>query len=230
VATQRIRVYFAKGERVRFISHLDVLRYWERAIRRAELPLSYSQGFTPHPKLQFAGPLPLGYLSLREVVDVSLDERVDTAEFERKLSAQTVPDLQLIAVEEVPLSAPSPQNSLLWGDYLVDVPGLDPEDARTKAAAFMALRELPWTEERREKQRTFDLRAMTPSLSAAAIPFGTRLTMRLSATGEMMGRPEQILAAVFGGAEPATITRAGLVFEAVSPAHEAWRRKGRFQE
>jgi len=86
MTVQRVRIFFAKRERVRYISHLDVLRYWERAIRRAGLPLSYSQGFTAHPKLQFAGPLPLGYLAEREVVDVSLDERVPLSEIAGRLA------------------------------------------------------------------------------------------------------------------------------------------------
>jgi radical SAM-linked protein len=230
MTAQRIRVYFAKRERVRYISHLDVLRYWERAIRRAELPLSYSQGFTPHPKLQFAGPLPLGYLAEREVVDVSLDERVPAEEFQARLEPQTVPDMPSLGAEEVPLSTPPPQNSLVWADYRVDAPGLALDRATEAAARFLALRELAWTEERREKERTFDLRAATPSLSVEQAEGGTRLLMRLSATQELMVRPETLMAAVFEGAEAATITRVGLVFETSSPAHEAWRRRGRFDE
>jgi radical SAM-linked protein len=129
MTVQRVRLYFAKRERVRYISHLDVLRYWERAIRRAELPLSYSQGFTPHPRLQFAGPLPLGYLADREVVDVGLDERLPLPEIQGRLATQTVQDLPLLDLDEVPLSTPPPQNNLLWADYTVEVPGLDPARA-----------------------------------------------------------------------------------------------------
>lgn len=230
MSAQRVRAYFAKRERVRYISHLDVLRYWERAIRRAELPLSYSQGFTPHPKLQFAGPLPLGYLAEREVVDVSLDERLPVLDLIARLSPQTVPDLPLLDATEVPLSTPPPQNNLIWADYTVDVLGLDAAEAEASAGCFMELRELPWTEERREKERTYDIRGATALLSAEPLEGGARLQMRLSATANLMVRPEQIMAAVFGGAEPATITRAALVFDESSPAHDAWRRRGRFEE
>lgn len=229
MTVQRVRIFFAKRERVRYISHLDVLRYWERAIRRAGLPLSYSQGFTAHPKLQFAGPLPLGYLAEREVVDVSLDERVPLSEIAERLAPQTVPDLPMLDVEEIPLSTPPPQNSLLWADYRVDVPGLNAAHAREVVRDFLARRAFPWTEERREKERTFDLRAATPALSVEEIEGGTRLHMRLSATTALMARPESVLAALFGGAEPATITRVALVFEQASPAIDAWRRRGRFE-
>ena len=131
---------------------------------------------------------------------------------------------------EVPLSTPPPQNNLLWADYVVDVPGLDAAGAQACAASFLALRSLSWTEERREKERTYDLRAATPVLAAEPLENGTRLRMRLSATTELMARPETVLVAIFGGAEPATITRAGLVFDDASPAHDAWRRVGRFED
>ena len=229
---QRIRAYFAKRERVRYISHLDVLRYWERAIRRAELPLSYSQGFTPHPKIQFAGPLPLGYLAEREVVDVSLDGRVELDEFLARIAGQTVPDLPLIDAEEIPLSTPPAQAAALWADYVVDLPDVQRERASLESGRFLALDSLEWTEERRERQRVYDLREAVASLSVLDGEPGSdgiRLRMRLSATPDFMVRPEPVLAALFGDAPAGNITRERLLFERVSPALDAWRRKGRFE-
>jgi radical SAM-linked protein len=227
---QRIRVAFAKGDRVRYISHLDVLRYWERCIRRAELPLSYSQGFTPHPKLAFAGPLPLGFLADSEIMDVTLDDRVDLADFEVRLRAQTTADLTVVRVEEVPLGLIAPQSSLAWADYAIDLPAVSEAGARDAVAAFLAAREWPWTETRHDKPRTYDLRAAVASLTVAPLPEGVRLTTRLRASQEMMARPEQLVEAILPGAEILLVTRLGLVFDDVSPAHEAWRRRGRFEE
>jgi len=232
MTTQRIRAYFAKRERVRYISHLDVLRYWERAIRRADLPLSYSQGFTPHPKLQFAGPLPLGYLAEREVMDVSFDERVELDEFRLRVAGQTVPDLPLIDAEEIPLSTPPAQAAALWGDYLVEVPDATHERAELECGRFLALESLEWTEERRDRQRVYDLRVAVASL--AVLPPGTKdtpviLRMRLSATPDFMVRPEPVITALFGDVAAGNITRERLLFERVSPALDAWRRKGRFE-
>lgn len=227
--TQRLRVWFRKGERVRYISHLDVLRYWERAIRRAGLPLSYSQGFTPHPKLAFAGPLPLGFTSEAEVMDVTLDERVDLAEFRERLARQTTEDLEFVDAVEVPLSAPPPQALLLWADYRVDLPSLPVEKAEAGVSDFLARTEFEWTEERKEKSRTYDLRANVASLAAEPLDGGTRLTMRLRASQDMTVRPEQLLAAIFPGHEPASICRTAIILDEPSPAREAWRRKGRFE-
>jgi radical SAM-linked protein len=229
VAAQRFRVLFRKGERVRYISHLDVLRYWERCIRRAELPLAYSQGFTPHPKIAFAGPLALGFTAEAEVLDVTLDERLPVLEFEQRLREQTSPDLPVVSVLEIPLSTPPPQAAVLWADYAIDLPALAPADALATARQFLALTSFEWTEERKERERVIDLRAAVVSLRAEPLDGGTRLHARLSASQEQTVRPETLIAALFPGVEPTLICRRRLVFEERSPAHEAWRRKGRFE-
>jgi radical SAM-linked protein len=229
VTAQRYRVWFRKGERVRFISHLDVLRYWERAIRRTGLPLSYSQGFTPHPKLAFAAPLPLGFTAEREVVDVTLDERVPEAEFRERLAPETSEDLALVDVEEVPATTPAPQAVLLWADYRVDLPQVDAGSARAAVEPFMRAERFDWTEEKREKSRTYDLRAAVATLCVQPVDGGSRLEMRLRADSEMTGRPEQVVAALFPGEEPVNIVRTGLVLDEPSPARNAWLRRGRFQ-
>lgn len=215
---------------MRYISHLDVLRSWERSLRRAGLPLSYSQGFTPHPKLAFAGPLPLGFVSDSELVDVTLDERVDTAEFRERLAAETTEDLAVLAVEEVPLSSPQPQAALLWADYRVDLPDVGFESAVDAVRTFLERETLEWTEERREKNRTYDLRKAVASLDAAPAGGGTRLSMRLQADQQLTARPEQVIAALFPGVEPGVYCRTGLILDEPSPAREAWRRYGRFAE
>ncbi len=229
MAAQRFRILFNKGIRVRYISHLDVLRYWERCIRRAELPLSYSQGFTPHPKIAFAGPLALGFTAEAEVLDVTLDERVPLDEFRSRLAVETTEDLGVVTLEEIPLSTPPPQAAVLWADYAIDLPEVQPGDAAATVNQFLALASLEWTEERKEKARTFDLRATIPSLRAEPLDGGTRLRARMAASQHVTVRPEMLVSALFPGVEPLLICRTGLVFEESSPAHDLWRRKGRFE-
>ncbi|MCC7362744.1 MAG: DUF2344 domain-containing protein [Dehalococcoidia bacterium] len=227
--TQRFRVWFRKGDRVRYISHLDVLRYWERAIRRAGLPLSYSQGFTPHPKLAFASPLPLGFTSEAEVMDVTLDERVPLDDFRARLAAETSADLRLVDATEIAPNAPAPQSLLLWADYTVDLPCTPLAAAAEAVAALLARESIPWTEEKKEKTRTYDLRTGVATMVAEQLDGGSRLRMRLRADAEMTARPEQVLAAMLPGVDPGSIARTGLVLDEPSPARDAWRRKGRFQ-
>lgn len=225
---QRIRVWFRKGERVRFISHLDILRHWERAIRRAGLPLAYSQGFTPHPKIAFAAPLPLGFTAEAEVMDVTLTERVDLAEFRRRLSEQTTDDLAIVDVREVPLSAPPPQAALLWADYEAEVP-FPPEEAERRVAEFLAADAWPYTDTKRERPRTYDLRGAVAWLAVRPAPSGPVLAMRLQADQDVTARPEHVVEALFPGVSPSRVTRTGVVLREAMPAIDAWRAKGRFQ-
>lgn len=229
MSIQRFRVWFAKGDRVRFISHLDVLRYWERAIRRAGLPLAYSQGFTPHPKIAFAGPLPLGFTSEAEVMDVTLDGAIDARTFAEKILVEATGDFAISRVEEIAAITPSPQALVLWADYRVDVPGINTESGMNAVTAFVAAREFPWTEERRESLRSYDLRASVASLSAEPCDGGVRLHMRVQTDQERTIRPEHVVMALFGDLPPGPITRTGLVLDTPSPARDAWRRRGQYE-
>lgn len=83
----RIIASFYKHDEVRFVSHLDMQRLFQRAFRRAGLPLSYSKGFNPHPLLSFATALSVGYTSECEYFDVFLDEKIDADEFHSRVNA-----------------------------------------------------------------------------------------------------------------------------------------------
>jgi radical SAM-linked protein len=228
VSAQRIRTRFRKGERVRYISHLDVLRHWERAIRRAGLPLSYSRGFTPHPKLAFASPLPLGFAGEREIMDVLLDERVDPADFEVRLTAESTAELAIVAAREVPLGAPPPQAAMLWSDYRVAVPALQPALACERVEAFLATSTLAWREQRGEREREYDLRAATAWVTVRPIDGGAELAMRLKTDQHITARPEAILAALVPGFEPQCFTRTDIILDERSPGRELWRRHGQY--
>ena len=228
MTTQRFRVWFRKGERLRYISHLDVLRAWERSLRRAELPLAYSQGFTPHPKLAFGSPLPMGFASEGEVMDVTLDERVELPEFVRRLGEQTNEDLALIRAEEIATNSPAPQAAMLWADYRLSLP-VEPSQAAEAVRAFLAKDSMPWTEERGERVREYDLRKACAWLRAKPTEGGTEFEMRLQAGQDLTARPEAIVGALFPGQTAPLITRTGIVLNEHSPARDLWRRIGQYQ-
>ena len=104
---QRLRVTFGRGDVLRYITHLDLMRSWERALKRAGLPLAYSEGFTRHPQIALAAPLPVGATAEGELMDIFLAEPLAPAEFRTRLAVQTPPGLTIEAVEEVPLAWPS---------------------------------------------------------------------------------------------------------------------------
>ena len=229
-ARQRIRARFRKGERVRHISHLDVLRYWERAIRRAGLPLLYSQGFTPHPKIAFAAPLPLGFIGEGEILEVLLTERVSLEAFAAELSPQTTPDLELREASEVALGLPALPTLLRWADYRLPLDGITPEHAVESANAFLATETFPWRQEREgKKAREYDLRTGVTSISVDAREGRTAIDARLSCGQELTVRPEQLVAALFPTATVERYVRVGLVLEEPSAALQAWREKGQYE-
>jgi radical SAM-linked protein len=97
----RIRITFAKQGALRYTGHLDLHRLWERAARRAELPLAYSQGFHPQPKLTIASALPLGFSSRCEVLDMRLEHEIPLDGLREKLQ-QTLPTgIQVANIESV---------------------------------------------------------------------------------------------------------------------------------
>ncbi len=229
-ARQRIRARFRKGERVRHISHLDVLRYWERAIRRADLPLCYSQGFTPHPKIAFAAPLPLGFIGEREIVEVLLEERVSPERFAAALDAQTTADLDLREVTEVALGLPALPTLLRWADYRIPLREVTLAHATESTNAFLARETFPWRQEREgKKAREYDLRTAVASLAVEGEDETVVVNARLSCGQELTARPEQLVAALFSQATVDRYVRAGLVLEEPSAALAAWRKRGQYE-
>lgn len=230
MSAQKIRLTYRKGSRLRFLAHLDVLRALERAIRRAGLPLAYSEGFTPHPRLAFAGPLPLGFEGVAEIVDITLNERLPVREAVERISDCSSEDLRPISGVEVPLRAPSPQAVARWADYRVDLPTVDPAEAAERVESFLEASSFEWTETRQNKRRTYDLRSLVGWIISGdtAAGEGVRLTMRLAAGNEATARPDQVVAALFPGADATGYARLRILLEEHSPARRAWKRTGQY--
>jgi len=97
----RLVVKYSKGGRLKYISHLDVMRTFHRSIRRASLPVAYSQGFTPHPKMSFASALSVGLTSEGEYMDVVMDETVTPYNFRKNLNSVLPLGLSVLEVVEI---------------------------------------------------------------------------------------------------------------------------------
>jgi hypothetical protein len=132
---QRLRLTFTKEEPIRYIGHLDVVRLWERACRRAALPLAYTLGFTPHPRLQFAAPLALGVTGDAEVLDAFLTARLAPEAFVARIGAALPPGSRALGAREVPLLDPAVSARLRWTAYRVLAGGAVPDDPPPAAGA-----------------------------------------------------------------------------------------------
>ena len=118
---QRLRVWFGKLGDMALVSHLDLVRLYDRAVRRASLPIAYTNGFHPSPRIMIANALPLGATSHGEIVDFELTQVMDVEKFKEQLAAQLPADIPVYRVEQVDLKAPAATQVLERAEYLITV-------------------------------------------------------------------------------------------------------------
>lgn len=116
---QRIRVWFGKIGEMALVSHLDLVRLFDRVVRRAAIPISFTGGFHPGPRISIANALSLGATSSGEIVDFELTKVIDLETFKQQLTAQLPADLPVYQVEEIPLNAPAATRLLEKAEYLL---------------------------------------------------------------------------------------------------------------
>lgn len=207
----RVRITFTKQGALRYIGHLDLHRVWERALRRAGLPISYSQGFHPQPKISLAAALPLGFSSRAEVIDVRLNEEIPTEEIHTRLKDNLPPDIKVTDVKSVDERLPALQTLVLSAAYDVHLtePVIGSELTR-KVESLMQTESL--IRERRGK--TYDLRPLIELLSVITQADGTVwLKMTLAAREGATGRPEEVLSTLEIEPETARVERTRLIFK-----------------
>ncbi|MGQ9609634.1 MAG: TIGR03960 family B12-binding radical SAM protein [bacterium] len=121
----RIRFKFAKKSELRFISHLDVVNAFTRAFRRAEIPIAYSQGFNPHPKISFGSALAVGITSSAEFADIDLETYISPEDFLLQCNRKLPKGLEIIKAKEIPLNTPSLMSQNSFSVYTIFIQGLD---------------------------------------------------------------------------------------------------------
>jgi radical SAM-linked protein len=118
---QRLRVWFGKLGEMALVSHLDLVRLFDRAVRRAALPVAFTNGFHPGPRISIANALSLGATSSGEIIDFELTKALDCAEFQEKLIAQLPSEIPIYRVEEVDVKALAATRLLDKAEYLITV-------------------------------------------------------------------------------------------------------------
>jgi radical SAM-linked protein len=212
---QRLRVKFGRGEEVKYISHLDMLRFWERAFRRAGVPLAYSQGFTAHPRISLAAPLAVGVTSEAELMDVWLNKWMPPQSFVMRVKSQLPRDFDIFDAREVGLNVPALQSSLAFAEYCVQVNTEKSElQVEVSLRSLLQAKELPWHHSRGSKMHFYDLRALIDDLWIVSYHNSLYiLGMRLRCDANGSGRPEQVAAALGFSQYPESIHRTKLVLK-----------------
>jgi radical SAM-linked protein len=205
---QRLRIRYAKRGRLRFTSHRDFSRAFERAVFRARIPMAYSSGFNPHPRISYAGAAPTGSASEAEYVELALAEIVDPATVLAQLDA-VLPD-GLDVLEAVESGGSSLMDRLEASRWLIDLAVSESEAVRA-VELFLAADEVPVERMTKKGLRTFDCRSAVLSLSAGAGDRGARLDVILRHAVPSV-RPDDVLtglasAGELGGVDDPLFTR-----------------------
>lgn len=204
---QKLRVRFAKRGRLRFTSHRDFQRAFERALRRADVPMAWSQGFTPHPRVSYAGAAPTGAASEAEYLELAVTRTCDPAEVRAALDAALPPGLDVVEVVEAPPGALA--DRLQASSWAVELPGALPAQVQDAAATFLAAGSVPVERLTKNGVRTLDPRAavLRFEVDTAADPVTLRVVLRHQSPTV---RPDEVLAGLrlAGGFEPPEPPRA----------------------
>lgn len=183
----RVYIVFSREKPLRFLSHLDMMRLWERALRRAGLPLQYSQGYHPHPRLSLALPLAVGMTAEAEWLEVEFLSPVPTEVIRERLAPQLPAGLSLRYVLEAPADAPSLASRVRGSEIEAILPQPPPrEEVQERVRRFLEAEAVPVevAGSGRKGRRVQDLRKMVEAIALG--PWNTErgiLRLRLNAAG-----------------------------------------------
>ncbi|MGD0794463.1 MAG: TIGR03936 family radical SAM-associated protein [Dehalococcoidales bacterium] len=212
---QRLRVRFSRGEEIKYISHLDLLRLWQRALVRAEIALAYSEGFSPHPRMSLAAPLALGVTGEAELMDIFLAKWASPHTFTAAMSRQLPPGIKIEQVFNIAPTLPSLQSQIRSAEYKVGI-ATDKTQAEIESAINTLLdkENIPWQHQRDTGTRHYDLRALIEDIWLAEWRQGfCSINMRLRCDSSGSGRPEQVAAALGFEQYPEAIHRVKLILQ-----------------
>ncbi|WP_405808305.1 TIGR03936 family radical SAM-associated protein [Streptomyces sp. NBC_00210] len=202
---QRIRLRYTKRGRLRFTSHRDFQRAFERALRRAEVPMAYSAGFTPHPKVSYANAAPTGTGSEAEYLEIALTEHRDPDKLRLLLDESLPAGLDITDAVEARTSGLADRLTASVWELRLD--GVGVEDASAAVSAFLGAETVEVQRKTKNGMRTFDARAAVADLQALPAQAGAGSGATGAADAALINRP---------GDGPCAILR--LVVRHVTPA------------
>jgi len=210
---QRLRIRFCRGQEVKFISHLDIMRLWQRALTRARISLAYSEGFNPRPRISLAAPLAVGVTSEAELMDIILTKFVSPHFFTAAVSQQLPPGIEILQVYPIALTIPSLQSQVRYTEYKVELETeKGQKDLESALTSLLSLKHLPWQHQRDTGPRSYDLRALIDDLWLIDWRSGyCTIGMKLRSDSSGSGRPEQVAAALGFTHSPQSLHRTKLI-------------------
>lgn len=204
---QRIRLVYAKGDDLKYTGNLDMHKVWERIFRRARLPLAYSQGFHPQPRIHQACPLPLGFTSQEDLLDLWMVTDHNLPDLGEKLEKALQPGITIKEILIVPIEEKPLQTQVVSAIYEVVIDAdQQPEDIAERINTLLS--QETCMRERRGKE--YDLLPLIESLKIDPLN-SNLLEMTLAARPSATGRPEEVLDALGIPLQDVTISRKKLL-------------------
>ncbi len=196
----RAMIRFAKRPRLRFISHLDLQRFFQRAVNRTGLPIAWSQGFNPHPVMSFGSALALGWTSDYEIIDIKLSAPMGRKRTEDAIRAALPEDLPVLDVRMVDDRHPAPMALVKMADYRVTLDGEGAGAILAQIPAFMARENVPAVKKTKSGEKEINARPMVISME----PFESGFNARLMLTERESIKPDLLISLLsdMAGVEP----------------------------
>lgn len=191
----KVRIKFTKEGPMKFVGHLDTMRYFQKAIRRAELPIAFSGGYSPHMIMSFAAPLGVGVTSTGEYFDMELTTTLPTDEISQRLNSQMVEGIHVLSARQVEDGKASKAMSLVAAaDYLVEFrPGKAPADGwQTKINEFLKQPEILVTKETKKGEKQIDIRPFIYKMNLQDNDF---IFLSLASASANYTKPDAVIAA-----------------------------------
>ena len=190
----RTLLRFGKNSRLRFVSHLDLQRFFQRALNRTGLPIAFSQGFNPHPVMSFASALAMGWTSEYEVLDVKLAAPMGRGRVEEAMRAALPEDLPVFGARSVDDRFPAAMSLVRCADYCITPEGAEAEAVLAAVERFLAAESVMGVRKTKSGEREIDLRPLARSLKVRE----GILYARLMLTERDTLKPDVLLAGLAG--------------------------------
>jgi len=212
---QRLRLTYSKTGDARYIGHLDVARFWERVFRRVKLPLAYTQGYNPQPRIQFASALPVGVAGYNELVDILLTERLSPQDWLAPIARNLPAGFGIKALEEIPLKSPAMQALLRAAIYRACWQGLDEETVLRRVTDLLTQTEIIRPHSKKPHKH-YNLRPRIHQISLTPSEQGY-VCIRMNLQAGVLGnaRVDEVIIALRLSHDRPSIVRERLIFEPI---------------
>ena len=200
----KIRIRFQKDGVMKFIGHLDIMRYFQKAMRRAEIPICYSEGYSPHQIMSFASPLGVGLTSTGEYMDIEISEEISSKEAMRRLNETMVPGMEVLSFKKLPEQAKNAMSIVAQATYTMtckdgyEIPFTVSSLAQMIQESFAEAEHFFVTKKTKKSEKIIDLKDGVEEFSVTEEKTSKkpRIFMRVSAGSEQNIKPEFVLQAL----------------------------------